>query len=123
MKNINILSLIFFVTPILISCSRDPMGPPRDVAYYDQNRDERDQVIAKCANDAKFRFHPNCSNAIRARTNVNFGLNSSNAVAVDLAEVMEKRRKEREENNSSRKSWSDGALEKLASAGNSKTGE
>jgi|GEM_PF-2160905 len=128
MKSINILLLTTLIVPILISCSRDPMGPPRDVAYYDKHRDERDEVIAKCANDAQFRFHPNCSNAIRARTNMHFGPNSSNAAPKvtpeDVMARIEKNRKEMEANRALGKShWSDGALEKLANAGNNKTNE
>jgi len=110
------LLFLYFVMFFISSCSRGPLGSPRDVAYYDKHRDERDQVIAKCANDARLRFEPNCSNAIRARTNMHFGSESSNAnPKINMEEARERLRKERE----SRPSNWDGALDRLANAGNS----
>jgi len=59
---------VLFVLIISVSCSKDDLGRNRDVAYYQECRNERDRVIEICKNDpGKYQLHPNCVNAYRAR--------------------------------------------------------
>lgn len=67
MKHFHRILLVLTVATIA-ACKPDPLAPPRDLAYFKANPQERAEVLAKCdADPGQLKEHPNCVNARQAQ--------------------------------------------------------
>lgn len=61
MKKITLVMVIALLTGLLAGCDKEPL---RDVKYYDEHPDEREQKVKECVNNVgTAKYSPNCDNA------------------------------------------------------------
>lgn len=65
MKMINLIKIVPFAAMVVLAGCKDE--PVRDVNYYLEHKEERDEKLAECNNDPGRLMHmPNCVNADKA---------------------------------------------------------